>query len=54
MCPAYKMCQDKDRTETEGMANEWLAQIEAHSMGKIQSLTLWMVFCYACRQECSK
>jgi hypothetical protein len=22
MCPAYKMCRDKNRTEKEGMINE--------------------------------
>jgi hypothetical protein len=34
MCSDYKMCMDKDRAETEGMANQWLAQIETYPMGK--------------------
>jgi hypothetical protein len=51
MGPAYKMCRDKDKAETEGLANQWLAQIETHPMGKNQFLTLLMKLCYACRQE---
>jgi hypothetical protein len=43
MCHAYKMCKDKDRAETEGMANQWLPQIETHPMDKNQSLTLLMI-----------
>ena len=47
MCPAYKMCRDKDR---EWAANE--PQIETHPKGKNQSLTLLlMILCYACRQK---
>jgi len=34
MCPAYKKCRDKDRTETEGTANQWLPQIETYPIGK--------------------
>ena len=40
MCPAYKICRDKDRAETEGVGNQWLLQIETHPMGKTQSLTI--------------
>jgi hypothetical protein len=36
MCPAYKMCRDKNAAETEGMANQWLAGLETHPMGKHQ------------------
>jgi hypothetical protein len=32
--PLYKKYRDKDRAETERMANEKLAQPETHSMGK--------------------
>jgi hypothetical protein len=31
--------------ETEGMANQQLAQLETDPMGKPQSLTLLMIFC---------
>jgi hypothetical protein len=47
MCPAYKMFRDKYGAETEGMANQWLAQIETYPMGKNQSLTLLMIPCNA-------
>ena len=49
--PAYQKCRNKDGTETDGMANQWLAQLEIHSMGRHQSLTLLMILCYACKQE---
>ena len=39
----------EDGTETEGMANQLLAQLETHLMVKHQSLIL----CYTCRQESS-
>ena len=32
-----------DGAESQGMANQYLAQIETHSMGKHQSLTLLMI-----------
>jgi hypothetical protein len=51
MCPAYKMCRNKDGAEIEGMANQWLTQIEIHPIGKKQSLILLMILCYACRQD---
>jgi hypothetical protein len=51
MCPAYKICRDKDKAEAEGVAIQWLPQIETHNMNKNQSLTLLMIPCYACRQE---
>jgi hypothetical protein len=51
MRSAYKMHRDKDRVETENMANQWLAQTETHPMGKNQSLTVLMILCYAYRQE---
>ena len=47
------MFRDKDRAEMEGTASQRLVQIETHSMGKKQSMTLLMIFCYACRQESS-
>jgi hypothetical protein len=50
MCPTYKMCRNKDRAETQGMANPWVPQLKTHPMGKNQSLTLLMVLCYACRE----
>jgi hypothetical protein len=53
MCPAYKMCRNKDGAETEGMANQWLPQIETHPMGKNQSLTMLMILYYAYTQELS-
>jgi hypothetical protein len=53
MCPAYKMCRDKNRTEKEGMINEWLAQIETRLMGNNLFLTLLMILYYACREELS-
>jgi hypothetical protein len=34
------MCKDKDIAEPEGIANQWLIQIETHPMCKNQSLTL--------------
>ena len=34
MCPAYKMCRDKDGADTEGMANQQLSQIEIPSHGE--------------------
>ena len=59
MCPAYNMCRDKDwgvwsrdwGAGIRGMANQQLAQLETHPMGKKQSLILLMILCYACRQE---
>jgi hypothetical protein len=51
MYPAYKMFRDKDRGKMEGIANQQLAQIETHPMGKKQSLTLLMILCYACRHD---
>jgi hypothetical protein len=50
---AYKMQRDKDGAESEGMANQSLDQLESHSKGESQPLTLLMIFCYACRQELS-
>lgn len=41
----------EDGAETEGMARQWTIQLETHSMGKDQYLTLLMIFCYAYRQE---
>jgi hypothetical protein len=32
--PVYKKCKNKYGTETEGMANQYLAKIETHPMGK--------------------
>ena len=53
MCPAYKMFKDKDRAETDGMANQCLAQIETYAMRKSQSLTLTllMILSYTYRQD---
>jgi DNA-binding GntR family transcriptional regulator len=31
------MCRDKHGAEIEGMANQWLSQIETHPVGKILS-----------------
>lgn len=45
------MHSDKDGVETEGTANEGLAQLETHFKGKRQPLRLAMVICSACRQE---
>jgi hypothetical protein len=39
ICPAYEIFRDKDRTEIEGMDNQWLLQIEIHSMGENPPLT---------------
>lgn len=33
------------------MANQEVAQLAIHPMGKHQSLTVIMIFCYACRQK---
>jgi len=46
-----KKCRDKYGAETGGMANQWVAQVETHAMGKHQSLTPLMILCYAYRQE---
>jgi hypothetical protein len=46
-----KICRDKDGAEIERMANKWLGQLETHTMGENQSLTLLMISCYICRQE---
>ena len=51
ICPAHKMCKDKDGAETEGRANQWLPQLEAHSIWESQPLTLFKILCYAYRQE---
>ena len=51
MYPAYKMFRDKDRGKMEGIANQQLAQIETHPMGKKQSLTLLILIYYAYKQE---
>jgi hypothetical protein len=45
------MYRDKDRAEREGMTKQWLPQTETYPMGKNQSLTLLMIFCYVCWQE---
>lgn len=46
VCPVYKMRKDKDRTKTEGMAKQWLPQIENDLMGKNQSpMLLIMLLC---------
>ena len=52
MCPAYKnkKCRNKGETGFEGMANQWLPQLETQPMGKKQSLTLLIILFYACRQ----
>jgi hypothetical protein len=47
---SYKMCSDKDESETKGIASQWLAEIEDNLMGKKQSLMLVMILCYAYRQ----
>jgi len=49
--PLYKKCRDKDRGDSERMANQELAQLETHPMGKYQYITLLMILSYACRQE---
>ena len=49
MCPAYKKWRDKNGAESD--ANYYLAQLEANSLGKYQSLTLLMILCYACRNK---
>ena len=46
MCHDCKMGRDKDRAETEGMANQCLPQIETHPVGKNQFLTLLMILLY--------
>jgi hypothetical protein len=51
MYPIYRMCVDKDRADTEEIANRGLLQIETHSLGKMQSLMLIMIFYYAFRKE---
>jgi hypothetical protein len=40
MCPAYKMCRDKDGVKIERMANQGLAQPETPAVRKSQPLTL--------------
>ena len=32
ICPAYKICRDKDGAEIEGTANQCLAQLETYPM----------------------
>ena len=51
MYPAYKMYRDKDGAKLEGMASEWLAQIETQLMDKTQSLKQLRMLSYACRPE---
>jgi hypothetical protein len=34
------MCRDKDGAEIQGMFNQWLAQLETHSMGESTSDTI--------------
>jgi hypothetical protein len=43
------MCRDIDGAEFKGMANQWLAQLETHPMGKSLATTLKLIVCYACR-----
>ena len=38
MCPAYKVYEDKNRAEIEGMANQWLLQIETSFMRLIPDI----------------
>lgn len=40
MCPAYKMCRDKDRAEVQGIANQLLPQNKIQPINKKQSMTL--------------
>jgi hypothetical protein len=38
-------------TKIEGMANQWLAQLDTHAMRESPPLTLLMILCCTCRQE---
>ena len=48
-------CAGNEMGQRQGVANQWLEQLEAHPKGKNQSLTVLMfmlyLFCYVCRQE---
>jgi hypothetical protein len=43
ICPAYKMCGDKDGAETGGVVNQCLYQLETHPVGESPPLTLLMI-----------
>jgi hypothetical protein len=51
ICPAYKMCRDKDEAESEGIVDQWLAPLKAHPIGERQPLTVVMILLYVCKQE---
>ena len=56
ICLEYNMCRnigikEKNGAEIEGMANQWLVQIDIPPIGRKQFLTLLMILSYACRQE---
>ena len=51
ICPACKMCRDKNKTEIEGLVNQWLPQLQNHSMKGSPPLTLTVLFSYTYRQE---
>jgi hypothetical protein len=51
ICSVYKICRDKHRAESEGMANQWLFQLEYHPIGEHQILIFLMIFCYALKEE---
>jgi hypothetical protein len=54
MCPAYKMCRNRDGAEMKGRANQCLGQFKTHPMEESQSLTLLMILCYVFTQEPSR
>jgi hypothetical protein len=49
--PCLKKCKEKDGSEPEKVTNKYWTQLENHPRSKHQSLTLLIIFCYACRQE---
>lgn len=44
ICPVYNTCSDKDGSDTEGMDNQLLLQLEIYPMGKQQLLKLLMSY----------
>jgi hypothetical protein len=51
ICLVYMWWRDKDETEIQEVANQWLAQLETNPMGESEPLTLFMIRCYAYSQE---
>jgi hypothetical protein len=45
------MYKGKGGTETDGMASQWLLQLESCPLGVSQHQTRLMILCHACREE---